>query len=442
MNPTAAVALLLLTVLPAWQGLPHPTVQAGQALENPSFTLVRPAPGVRLRLCPDSVVLYIAEPGTGPKKLVHAGQSLAGILHRPVTCFASREKQGPALRNRDKERVTGWIQAQVRDGKKVDVVSHGTAARLSVEALRSTRSKKGQIHFYSLGQPVIDLSPRIPTLMVLGKEVRAGVAIDTKPATSRAESLGTFLARIDRDIYADSLNDLLHPKEKFRHPRQIHPLAIRLVADSTYHGSKWHVLREGFDLEEEKHRLDRWLDQPKNSALVEKNPQAIWRFNRLTADKGGPKNWYLDWYPVHRVETEAWKKNPDEARRAGKKRWQYTEIRSVSHRHFVPLNMHGPVFSEKDMLASQLKVVRDSFGRPSLSYEMVASRKRAYAVFTEANLRRHSAIILSGSVHLAPQIMGRIPGHGLISGRFKVSELDKLIQKCIESGMAGQDEGK
>jgi SecD/SecF fusion protein len=72
----------------------------------------------------------------------------------------------------------------------------------------------------------------------------------------------------------------------------------------------------------------------------------------------------------------------------------------------------------------------DRAARPAVGYKMKSSRGTAYADFTEEFKGRAMAIILSGEVYSAPEIEGRIPGQGIITGGlggFSVEEVTEFI---------------
>jgi SecD/SecF fusion protein len=72
----------------------------------------------------------------------------------------------------------------------------------------------------------------------------------------------------------------------------------------------------------------------------------------------------------------------------------------------------------------------DRANRPAVGYKLKSSRGTAYADFTEEFKGRAMAIILSGEVYSAPEIEGRIPGQGIITGGlggFSVEEVTEFI---------------
>ena len=73
---------------------------------------------------------------------------------------------------------------------------------------------------------------------------------------------------------------------------------------------------------------------------------------------------------------------------------------------------------------------QDRAARPAVGYKLKSARGTAYADFTEEFKGRAMAIILSGEVYSAPEIEGRIPGQGIITGGlsgFSIEEVTEFI---------------
>ncbi len=190
-------------------------------------------------------------------------------------------------------------------------------------------------------------------------------------------------------------------------------LEMRLVAyEDNPHAS--------FDLNEEKKRLDKWLDA--NKDLVEQDPQAILRFNQKAGKEGGPKSKWLRWYPMYR------QRNPNWSEGSNVPKWIWEE-HSLAHRHYLPINVHPeePYFTGEDLDPKGIVPTQDRTGGPAVGYEIVPAKAGKYADWSERNIKKCSAIILNGYVRLAPEFQSRISGRGMISGRFTAQEVDKLI---------------
>ncbi|MAW61651.1 MAG: hypothetical protein CMJ94_12590 [Planctomycetes bacterium] len=71
---------------------------------------------------------------------------------------------------------------------------------------------------------------------------------------------------------------------------------------------------------------------------------------------------------------------------------------------------------------------QDRAARPAVGYKMKSARGTAYADFTENFKGRAMAIILSGEVYSAPEIEGRIPGQGIITGGLSGFSIDEVTE--------------
>jgi SecD/SecF fusion protein len=222
-------------------------------------------------------------------------------------------------------------------------------------------------------------------------------------------------------------------------------LEMRLVASADYN--------EGgvrFDLEGEKRRLEAWLNEGTNRALVSEHPERIDLFNHLTGDKGRIDREHLLWFP-HKIlpsyrDSTQWDYSYALADRgmfavaafdpaqyqAPPPTWEGEEKPVLVE--FLPINMHAPYFSGEDMNAAGVRAGTDpQDGLPCVFYEIAAGKKNAYADWSEANKGQKSAIILNGLVRSAPVFQDRIYGHGIIHGGFTTQEAEDLA-KVIKTG--------
>ena len=76
---------------------------------------------------------------------------------------------------------------------------------------------------------------------------------------------------------------------------------------------------------------------------------------------------------------------------------------------------------------------QDQMGLPAVGFEMRAGRRGDFGRFTGANEKRVMAIALNNQVESAPEIDERLPGRGIIRGRFSQSEVNDLVT-VIRSG--------
>ena len=73
---------------------------------------------------------------------------------------------------------------------------------------------------------------------------------------------------------------------------------------------------------------------------------------------------------------------------------------------------------------------QDRAARPAVGYKLKSARGTAYADFTEEFKGRAMAIVLSGEVYSAPELEGRIPGQGIITGGlsgFSIEDVTEFI---------------
>lgn len=150
----------------------------------------------------------------------------------------------------------------------------------------------------------------------------------------------------------------------------------------------------------------------------EANPEAVPSdFNRVPATEGGPRAGVL-WYPVGEDATQVAPTGLDAA-----------PVRDEDAlRNTQPGDYDSWVFTGAD-LASVFRGM-DSAGQNAVRYELKAARKTPYADFTEEFTNRNMAVILSGEIYSAPNIEGRIPGGGIITGGvggFTVEEMTDFI---------------
>lgn len=441
---TAGFALLLLTLTPSLPGIQSESMPAEQEAVHSRWVERNPGPRVRRRLCPDVVTLYLGEPGVARRSLRKQAQALADAVHRPVRAFAWSGDSKKKPTENEAKTLANWILEPGQAGKTLQVFAYGRGNQLAQDSLTESAVKGHRIQLVALESTIAISLPGVRVWRIQGKQVQAPGARPQARIEASNTAKATFandLARLQRDEYGKALDPVLLCKEKLRYPRRQHLFGFRVVADADYTGRPDRPMRSRFDLDEEQRRLDAWLDKKANQLRVDKNPRAIALFNRLPAEKGGPLNWYLDWYPMYRRESEAWKKNAKEARKKGIERWIY-EKHLNAHRHFLPINMHEEAFLDQDLDARTLGLTSDYAGRPCLYYRIRRERAKAYSDFTERNKDHYIAILLSGRVRVAPQIMGRIPANGLISGAFTQQDIKKLIRDMKAALPRAETDGK
>ena len=412
---------------------------------------VRPDPYTRRRLCPNRVVLYVSDSRLAKKELTAQTRSLANLLHRPVVGFAWPEVDGEQKHQRllAAYRLRLWIGKQQETKTRVEIITHGKGADLVKSALRGATLPEPGITLYAMDRAEDLGLPGVEVWRLVGDRVLAPSKEKDAKQEGEAEAIqaaGTgrfddYLHRLQMDVYGKALDDLLRPPEPMRYPYRPDLLEWRAVADASYTGRPGHPLRQRFDVEEEQRRLDKWLSVERNRRGIEKDPRSIRIFNRLTAAKGGPKHWFLMWYPMARTQNPAWHEDEKGEGEQGPPRWIYQQ-HSLAHQHFLPINMHEEAFLASDFDPKSLKETSDQVGRPCLAYSILTGRAKAYGDVTERCKGHYLAIIVRGQVEVAPKVMSRIPRAGQITGAFTKQEIASLIQDIRSSGLREPDEDK
>ena len=229
-------------------------------------------------------------------------------------------------------------------------------------------------------------------------------------------------------------------------------LEMRMVCYPSY--SKGNVSLAGINAE--KTRLENWLKQPANKELVQKDPRNIRRYNEDPAAPPGSllKKGYIAWYP-HRIgpSTEdpaywdtsytAIPKLADVTVKAfDDAQWNNRKIpadmmeKEAKDRfliEFVAINMYETFFTGEDLDPARVGPGTGSNGGPAINYEIVDSRKADYADWSAEHKGEHSAIILNDYIKSAPVFRNKIPGRGIIEGRFTVPEVEELV-KVLRTG--------
>lgn len=418
------LALVVPTVATPWQ-----EVRAGVAPLDEGFFELVPDARVRRRMCSGALVLYVASKPMPKLALTEQAQALADVLRRPVVSFVWPRGNPASVVSRGSEKIAAWIRRSVDDRTRLQVLAHGRGAEIVKLAFEAQPAGRARATVYALDARADFSIPGVDVWRIVGNEVAGPSDSGAKQASDAPPLLPfeQYLKHFRRHAYGERLDDLLRCPEKRRHPRELDLFEMRMVAHATYVGGAGNPMRTRFDLEEEKRRLDKWLAHARNRERVDENPELIRLFNRLTADKGGPKHWFLDWYPLHRTESEEWRKDPEAARARGASRWIYAPS-AFAHHNFVPINMHDEAFLTRDLNPGATRVTQDAMRNPALRYAIVARRSGEYADMSERNVGRAQAIIVRGRVRITPVFRSRVPGRGIISGNFTQAELIALTQ--------------
>jgi SecD/SecF fusion protein len=186
---------------------------------------------------------------------------------------------------------------------------------------------------------------------------------------------------------------------------------------------------KSFDPDKEKERLSKWLEKEENRQRLISDPvKAIKVFNQLSPANGGPLDVkYARWFAMHRDKgKDATKTDP---------KWvyenhpeAYPDGQDQSKPSFMLLNMFEVEFKGEDLDAKALFETPDpNTGEPGIDYSILPAKAGYYRDVSVAFLKKAHAIVLNGSVRLAPRFNSAIDGRGIISGGFTSPEVSNLI---------------
>jgi len=158
--------------------------------------------------------------------------------------------------------------------------------------------------------------------------------------------------------------------------------------------------RLGSSVEAELESVRAWLASPENDTLK------ISVYNGLPRERGGPP-------PGIRWFTEALEDGQVFVPRA--------------ERSLLPLLENRPEWNFQGEDLAGVRSEPDPTGFPSVAFEMREAVKSDFGDFTEANIERVMAIVLNDEVVSAATINGKLPGSGIIYGRFTDRKVNELI---------------
>ncbi len=161
----------------------------------------------------------------------------------------------------------------------------------------------------------------------------------------------------------------------------------------------------GTDMASEIAKLDAWVAANPGVGIV--------NFNEVAEENGGPHP-SIKWLP---------QTPKDEEQEAQTERQRSLPLRK-------PLD-ENETFAGNDV--AKVYPASDSFGYPAAGFEMKPSRKGDFARFTGRNIDRTLVITLNDSIESVARIKSRLPGGGIIEGRFTQQEVRDLIT-VIRSG--------
>lgn len=153
----------------------------------------------------------------------------------------------------------------------------------------------------------------------------------------------------------------------------------------------------GTDKAEQERRLQEWLTANPDAPLAS--------FNRIAESESGPSP-LIRWFPD--AQSEAVRNLPE------------------GQRAVMLLNPPDQwVFRGADL--GKIYYTSDELGYPAVGFELQPQRVSDFAEFTGENIGRNMAIVLNGEIRTAPTLDDRLPGRGIIRGRFTTEEVQELV---------------
>ncbi len=159
------------------------------------------------------------------------------------------------------------------------------------------------------------------------------------------------------------------------------------------------------DLTKEEAKLKTWIDANPGRPLVD--------FNKVPPEEGGPHP-KLKWVTYK-------PKNEQQA------------LLSEYDRRLPLLIQEDPALRFVGSDIAQVYPSRDPSGFPAVGFEMKNARKGAFGRLTEKNIDRYMAITLNDRAESVATINDKLPGSGIIMGRFTNAEVQSLVM-VIQSG--------
>lgn len=190
------------------------------------------------------------------------------------------------------------------------------------------------------------------------------------------------------------------------------------------------------DLRAERVRLLAWLARGDAMARVQRDPLAVYGFNVASAEQGGPLDRSVRWYPRVVGKRSPSLGNENGSRLVVKLYHDGQLAAAMADDKATVVELCGvllsePGFDHTDIDPATVSVGADPrSGRPVLNYGMTAPRAAVYADWTETLIGEPMLMIVQGKVDAAPEIMGRIPGRGVIVGSTppELRELSALLR--------------
>jgi SecD/SecF fusion protein len=319
--------------------------------------------------------------------------------------FEAAIADGRISRNEDQGQVLGQMITIIRnrvdpDGLLEPVIRSGGGNRIIIElpgtlGLPSVQADSILREEFTLGDDVIKLADasNFPDSGVVkfgeAEQVRYGdksgndlLELKLVTGTPRTHNADVAIALVKDDAFRASIESLGN-------------LSFQIVAEAAL------LLEKGTDLSSELEKRDVWAAA---------NPDLpITNFNRVPEEDGGPHA-SIAWYPTM---------PQSDAQEAA----DYSEAQFAT-----PVLRPGTPdddFRGNDLARANYS--QDSSGFPAVAFEMRSGRRSDFSQFTADNINNQMAIILNEEVASAPRIEGRLPGGGIIRGRFTEQEVKDLV---------------
>ncbi len=234
-------------------------------------------------------------------------------------------------------------------------------------------------------------SPRV--VLVLAPASRPGAEIEAQlDRALLARAQGSPLVRAARlERRGDEL-ELALDLARGLGEDELAQLAHDLTSPDTFEIAIVAREEDGIDLGAERDRMEAWCSAHPGAPLA--------AFARVERDDGGP--------------------HPDV-------RWVESNGAGQAQRLLL-LVQNNPAwtFTSEDVAQAYRSV--DPQGHPAVGFELHDARKQAFGDFTEANVDRAMAILVDGDVVSVATINDRLPGQGIVLGRFTAEEADSLAR--------------
>jgi len=310
--------------------------------------------------------------------------------------IARNEDQGQVLNQmitiiRNRVDPTGTLEAIIRSGggNRIIIELPGTLGLPSVQADSVLREE------FKLGDTVIKLTDAsgFPDSGVVKFADSEQIRYSDKSGNDLLD-----LARVmgTPENHAADVTIALVKDDAFRAAiESLGNLSFQIVAEAAL------LLEKGTDLSSEIEKRDTWAAA--NPGLP------ITNFNRVPEEDGGPHP-SIAWYPTM---------PQSDAQEAA----DYSEAQFAT----PVLRPEKPADDFRGGDLARVNYAQDSSGFPAVGFEMRPARRSDFSQFTADNVNNQMAILLNEEVASAPRIDERLPGGGIIRGRYTDQEVKDLV---------------